>query len=235
MGNAEITREKILQSAFELFQERGYEETTMRDIASRARVALGGAYYYFKSKEDLVLHFYRQTQTEMVSRCESILNGSADFKERLRGVLELQFEILGPQRNILDVLLKNALSPQSTISPFSPQTGEIRNMNLELFRRVVEDCRPAPPQDLKARLPYLLWLMQMGLILVWLHDKSRGARQTLRITALSVELVKNYLKFHALLPGKKIRLPLLKLLTELEKGMEGKTTEHDLNREEFGE
>ena len=52
---AEDTRRRIYEAAMELFREKGIEQTTMRDIAAKAEVALGGAYYYFSSKEAIVL------------------------------------------------------------------------------------------------------------------------------------------------------------------------------------
>ena len=46
----------------DLFREKGFEPTTMRDIAAKAGVALGGAYYYFSSKDAIVLAFYSEMQ-----------------------------------------------------------------------------------------------------------------------------------------------------------------------------
>jgi AcrR family transcriptional regulator len=48
---SEQTRALILETAMRLFQERGYDKTTMRAIASEAGVSVGNAYYYFESKE----------------------------------------------------------------------------------------------------------------------------------------------------------------------------------------
>ena len=48
------TRSNILETALGLFQERGYDQTTMRAIATEAGVSLGNAYYYFASKEVLI-------------------------------------------------------------------------------------------------------------------------------------------------------------------------------------
>jgi AcrR family transcriptional regulator len=56
-ARAEDTRRKIYEAAMELFREKGFEETTMRDVAAKAGVALGGAYYYFSSKDAIVLAF----------------------------------------------------------------------------------------------------------------------------------------------------------------------------------
>ena len=62
---AEDTRRRILAAALDLFQERGFGETTMRDIARKADVATGAAYYYFPCKEAIVMAFYWQTHEEM--------------------------------------------------------------------------------------------------------------------------------------------------------------------------
>src|SRR5207237_4129045 len=63
-AKAEETRERILDAALQLFQQRGFDQTTMRDIAAAAGVATGAAYYYFRSKEELVMAFYVRTADE---------------------------------------------------------------------------------------------------------------------------------------------------------------------------
>jgi len=49
----EVTRQAIEDAAIELFVEQGYHATSMRQIAKRANLALGGIYNHFKSKDDL--------------------------------------------------------------------------------------------------------------------------------------------------------------------------------------
>lgn len=49
----EATRQAIEDAAIELFVEQGYHATSMRQIAKRADLALGGIYNHFKSKDDL--------------------------------------------------------------------------------------------------------------------------------------------------------------------------------------
>ena len=48
-------RDKILNASRELFISQGYENTTIEQIAEKARVGLGTAYNYFKSKEELFI------------------------------------------------------------------------------------------------------------------------------------------------------------------------------------
>src|SRR5215468_10212410 len=56
---AVLTRQRIVETALRLFAAKGYEQTTMRDIAKETGCALGLAYRYFASKEELVLELYR--------------------------------------------------------------------------------------------------------------------------------------------------------------------------------
>ena len=59
---SEATRRKLLERALRLFQHRGVEATTMRDIARAAGLSLGAAYYYFPSKEALLFAYYEANQ-----------------------------------------------------------------------------------------------------------------------------------------------------------------------------
>ena len=53
-AGSEETRRMILETALSLFREKGFEDTTIRDIAAEADLSLGAAYYYFPSKEAIV-------------------------------------------------------------------------------------------------------------------------------------------------------------------------------------
>lgn len=62
----EVTRQAIEEAAFELFMEQGYHATSMRQIADRAKLALGGIYNHFPNKEEIFIailmdrHPYKQ-------------------------------------------------------------------------------------------------------------------------------------------------------------------------------
>ena len=55
VSRGERTRESILAAAQQLFVQQGYHGTSMRQIADRARLALGGIYNHFSSKSDVFL------------------------------------------------------------------------------------------------------------------------------------------------------------------------------------
>src|ERR1051326_6771274 len=91
-GRAEIkataksdeTRDRIVREALALFQERGFEAATMREIAAKAGVATGAAYYYFPSKDAIVMEFYRRSAEEMQTSIAAVLEGVNRFEDRLR-------------------------------------------------------------------------------------------------------------------------------------------------------
>lgn len=53
LTKGERTRRTVLDSAYELFLEQGYSATSMRQIADRAGLALGGIYNHFSGKEEI--------------------------------------------------------------------------------------------------------------------------------------------------------------------------------------
>src|SRR5450755_149822 len=123
---AEETRARILTEALSLFRERGFDQTTMRDIARAANVAIGAAYYYFESKEALVMSFYGEASQLMHEQIEQALGRKTDLKARLRVVIDVKFEYFGPNRKFLGALLRHAADPEHPLSPFSAETREIR-------------------------------------------------------------------------------------------------------------
>jgi len=81
---AEVTERKILDAALEMFRSKGFDETTVRDIAAAAEVATGAAYYYYPSKDAIVLAFYQQSCAEMQPRIEDALaKSSKNLEDRL--------------------------------------------------------------------------------------------------------------------------------------------------------
>src|ERR1051326_8069984 len=86
------TRARIIEAAIGLFQRRGVAAATMRAIAAEAGVATGAAYYYFDSKDAIVLAFYEQSQAELEPLLEGVLTESKDFKTLLRRVIEAKLD-----------------------------------------------------------------------------------------------------------------------------------------------
>jgi len=211
-ARAEDTRRKIYEAAMEMFREKGFEETTMRDIAAKAGVALGGAYYYFSSKDAIVLEFYRLMQESSNSLVLETLAGKKKLKDRIHGVLDKRLELLAPNRKFCAALFRHAPDRNDPLSPFSDESRAIREGAVEHMRLAIEGSDAKVPADLKPRLPYLLWLYQMALIMFWLYDHSANQERTSKLMDKSLGLLVNLLRVSALPLMKPLRKTVLELV-----------------------
>jgi AcrR family transcriptional regulator len=212
----EQTRALILDTALELFRERGYEDTTMRAIAERAGVAVGNAYYYFRSKEQLVQTFYARTHEEHLAASAEALRGGGTFRERLLGVMRTKVDTIEPYHAFAGVLFRSAADPESPLNPFSDESRPVRAEATELFAEVVRGAEDRKlPADLAAELPELLWTYHMGIILFWIHDRSPGRRRTRRLVERTVDLVDRLVGIAGMAVMRPLRKAVLRLLAEL--------------------
>jgi AcrR family transcriptional regulator len=209
------TKALILETALEMFRERGYDQTTMRAIAEKAGVSLGNAYYYFSSKEYLIQAFYQRTHEEHLAAALPALEHDKTLKARLRTVMRLKIDTLKPYHQFAGVLFKTAAHPQSPLNPFADESDPTRRASIELFARVVEESKARIPKDLRAELPYLLWVYHMGVILFWIHDQSPKHRRTYRLVDHTVDLLDKLIHLASNPFMRPLRKQALRLVDEL--------------------
>ena len=211
------TGERIFHAALELFRTRGFENATMRDVAQSAGVATGAAYYYYPSKDAIVLEFYRRASEEMEAKLEDAMTGAGKFENRLRNLILVKLDHFRPNRNILRALLRSGADPAHLLSPFSTETKQIRDADIAWFRRILNDSSIAIPRDLEPALPGILWFFQMGVIFFWVIDDSPEQRRTTELLELSVNVVARLLRVSALpfmRPVRKTALQIATLVSE---------------------
>ena len=73
----------------------------MRDIAAKAGVAAGAAYYYYPSKDAIVMAFYQRSCEEMEPQLEAALRNAAGLEKRLRELIRVKLEYFAPNRGVL--------------------------------------------------------------------------------------------------------------------------------------
>ena len=189
-ARGEQTKAHIVQTAIRLFREQGYEATTMRAIASAAGVSVGNAYYYFPSKQHLVQDYYLQSQHLHAEAARPALDRETSFEARLHGVLKARLDSMQSEKEFAVSFFRYAADPESPLSPFSEESGPAREMSSSLYREAVEGAKDLKlPPGLREELPDLLWLYQMGVVLFWVHDRSKGAKRTYALVDRTVPLV----------------------------------------------
>jgi AcrR family transcriptional regulator len=186
-ATSEVTRRQILDTALTLFRERGFEETTIRDIAGRAGLSLGAAYYYFKSKEAIVGAYYDYVQAEHLARSRAAFAQGGNLRDRLRAALHTKIDIMQQDRRLLRALFRYGGDPDHSLSWFGPATREQRQLSVNVFAEAIAGERL--PADVQEAAPILLWTLHMGVLLYFLYDSSPDQRRTRALMDGAVDFV----------------------------------------------
>ena len=219
ISKGDQTKALILETALEMFRERGYDETTMRAVAQKAGVSLGNAYYYFRSKEYLIQSFYQRLHESHVALALPALENDKTLKARLLTVMRTKIETMKPYHQFAGVLFKTAGNPQSPLNPFADATDPVREAGIQVFATVIEGTKARIPSDLRAELPYLLWVYSMGVVLFWIHDQSSKHRRTYRLIDHTVDLLDKLIHLASNPFMRPLRKQALRLVDEIREAL----------------
>ena len=210
------TRARILEAALTLFRERGFTQATMREIAARAGVATGLAYYYFDSKDAIVLAFYHRAKDDLPAQL-ALAQQQPTLAGRLEAMIEAKFAYFTPNRRFLGALMSHAADPHNALSPFSEASKDVRDFDIAQFQRALDETGTSVPRDLAPHMATILWLYQMGLLLFWIYDSSPGQSRSRDLLKASVRIVIALLTLSRLplmKPARKSVLNILGILQE---------------------
>ena len=95
----------ITDAAIKVFADKGYYPSRINDIAQEACVGYGSIYHYFKSKEEILLHIYRESMETIVKRIAKISKNGVSPAEMLFEILELIFRGYRKNPQLMKVLV----------------------------------------------------------------------------------------------------------------------------------
>ena len=185
----EQTKSAIIDAALDLFEEVGFDATTMRAIAKRADVSVGNAYYYFDSKDQLIQGFYDRAAERHLAVSVERLDGVTELAARIYIHVESWFDIMSGYHEFAASFFRTAADPSSPLSPFSDQSQPARAAAIERWRSVIDGADAEIPDLVRTELPEALWLYQMGLIMFWVHDRSAEQLATKMLAARTVPMM----------------------------------------------
>jgi len=205
------TRNHILATALRLFRETGFDETTMRDVAAKAGVALGAAYYYFPSKESIVAEYYKYVQDQHLLRAREQFLLAKDLRSRLSAAIHTKLDVLQGDRRLMSALFRYGGDPEHRLSWFGPETREHRELSAQIFAEAIAEQKLPP--DVKDVAPTLLWALHMGILLYFLYDKSSEQKRTRKLADGAIELIlqaRRFISFPVIRPIRKRAIGLLR-------------------------
>lgn len=174
-------RRRLYETAIGLIASRGWQATTLRDIAQAAGVSVGLLYRYFPSKRAIVLALYDELSAEYAARAEAMPAGR--WRARFLYALTTSLDVLGPHRGTLASLVP-VLVGDADEGLFSPGTAFSRLRVQGVFVAAVEGASDTPRGPLAPALGRLLYLVHLAILLWWLLDKSPGQRATAALVKL---------------------------------------------------
>lgn len=90
----ENRREHLIQTAARLFNDQGYERTSVRQLAEAVGILSGSVFHHFDSKEDILLAVMTTTIETMTNRLQAASAASNDVSERLLALIRTELELL---------------------------------------------------------------------------------------------------------------------------------------------
>ena len=107
--NGPSRRDELLAIAAGLFAERGFKNTTVRDIADAAGILSGSLYHHFDSKESMVDELLDTFQTELWKKYDAITASDLTPKGKLTAVVRASFEAIGEHHSEVAIFQSDAL------------------------------------------------------------------------------------------------------------------------------
>jgi TetR/AcrR family transcriptional regulator, cholesterol catabolism regulator len=100
------SRQEILRTAARLFQQRGYDATSMNDVAAALKLSKGGLYHHFQSKDEILFEIMNHAMELTEDRVLAPVRDIADPEQRLRALIRLHIEVvLSPRDREITVML----------------------------------------------------------------------------------------------------------------------------------
>jgi AcrR family transcriptional regulator len=155
-GRAAASRSRIVAAALELFSTRGYEGTSIRDIASAVGMTTASLYYHFSSKDDLFVIVHGLSMDAVTAAVEQAIRGIADPWDRLEAAGEAHcatlFETEGT-RAILTVRIGDGLAGVNDALVAQRDAYE------RLIQRLIDDLALSPDLDRKLLRLHILGVL----------------------------------------------------------------------------
>ncbi len=99
-------RQLILEAAKEVFSRRGYEQTTMADIAGAAEMAAGTLYLYFQGKEELFYAVMEEGMNKLVQDLKGAVSKEKNWEGKLRLFVQKPFEFFEENKEFYKIYLR---------------------------------------------------------------------------------------------------------------------------------
>jgi len=179
------SRQEILRTAARLFQQRGYDATSMNDVAAALKLSKGGLYHHFQSKDEILFEIMNHAMEITQERVLNPVRGIADPEERLRALIRLHIElVLSPRdREITVVLHENHPLPPTLRKRINSRKKDyihfVENLVAEVQNQARERNRQQAKTNISPRAGAFALLGMINWIYQWYKPEGELQAQNL--------------------------------------------------------
>jgi AcrR family transcriptional regulator len=159
-------RQEILRTAARLFQQQGYDATSMNDVAAALRLSKGGLYHHFQSKDEILFHIMSHAMDITEGQVINVVRKIDGVEERLRMLIRLHIEVVLSQedREITVMLHENHPLPPALRRKINGRKKDyvhfVENLVADVQRQRGSTSQVTPRAAAFALLGMINWIYQ---------------------------------------------------------------------------
>ena len=132
----ELSRTQLLDAAEEIFGQKGFHDTTLKEIADRADFSVGSVYSFFQNKDDLYVNVWLRRGAEFLPGFEEAVAGAEDGLDAIARVVDFEVAFLRARPSFSHLYLRTT---GSLVPTSNEATSEKVLENAEIVLRMQAD------------------------------------------------------------------------------------------------
>lgn len=128
-------RKEIFDASVHLFLEKGFQETSMREIARAAGVGKSTLYDYFKSKDEILVSYFGDEIQKITQAAQEIIRQNSSVSEKLKNVMRMHLGYLVDNKQTFLIL---SLEAQRLSAESQEQIQKNRHDYQDMLRALIE-------------------------------------------------------------------------------------------------
>lgn len=168
---SEVRRERILESALDVFSRRGYRDAAMDEIATESETSKGGLYFHFPNKQTIFVSLLDRMAALLMTRAESAIIDEPDPVKRIDVALEVVLSTFGTHRRLTRLFLVDAVGAGRELNE---KILEIRRQFSQMIaRHLAEAVRSGGIPPIDVNLAAMAWFGAINeVVLNWVLDEN---------------------------------------------------------------
>jgi AcrR family transcriptional regulator len=132
----ENRRHEIFHKVVNVFLKKGFQETSMREIAEAAGLGKSTLYDYFKTKDDILVYYFEDQLSDLTEAAQKITMQNKSADKRLREVVKMHLEFLQANKSLF---MKLSMEAQR-LKPDSQKPIQVkRHTYQDLIRALIDE------------------------------------------------------------------------------------------------